>query len=228
MAVLNTAIGVLAGLLVFPLLFSFGLDVGSGGAGAVFVSVASAFASLGTVGRLLGVVFFAVVLLAALSSSISMLEIPVAYLVDEHGVSRAKATAGVACLVAIGAAACALSSSVFGLLANTLVNLLMTAGLCGFLLFVGWVLGSRALDEYRAGAGDVARAVDGPWLLFVGVLIPVFLLFTLFTSVASALGVPLGTHVLGVGLGGSAVALVAAIVVTALAVAGLRRPGSLV
>ncbi|WP_435095173.1 sodium-dependent transporter [Halarchaeum sp. P4] len=226
-AVLNTAVGVLAGLLVFPLLFSFGLDVGSGGPGAIFVSVASAFASLGLLGRALGVLFFAVVLLAALSSSISMLEIPVAYLVDEHGVSRAKATGAVTGLVAVGAAACALDKATFGLLANTLVNLLMTAGLAGFLLFVGWVLGSRALDEYRAGAGEFARSLATPWLLFVGVLIPIFLVFTLITGLLSALGVTVGQlDVLGVRVASSTLALAAAVVGVLLAVAGLRRPDS--
>ncbi|QLC32780.1 sodium-dependent transporter [Halarchaeum sp. CBA1220] len=227
-AVLNTGVGVLAGLLVFPLLFSFGLDAGSGGPGAIFVSVASAFASLGFLGRVLGVAFFGVVLLAALSSAISMLEIPVAYLVDEHDVPRSRATVGVAGLVSVGAAACALDASVFGLLANTLVNLLMTAGLAGFLLFVGWVLGRRALAEYEAGAGEFARSLGTPWLLFVGVLIPVFLLFTLITGLLPVLGVSITElDVMGVRVASSTLSLVAAVVVTLLAVAGLRRPDSM-
>jgi SNF family Na+-dependent transporter len=67
-------------------------------AGALFVSLASVFAQL-PFGRLLTVTFFGVVTLAALSSSISMLEIPVAYLVDEHDLDRRTATLALAGLV---------------------------------------------------------------------------------------------------------------------------------
>jgi len=226
-AVLNTAVGVLAGLLVFPLLFSFGLDVGSGGPGAIFVSVASAFSTLGLVGRALGAVFFAVVLLAALSSSISMLEIPVAYLVDERDVSRGRATGIMTGIVVVGAAICALDASVFSLFADTLVNLLMPTGLAGFLLFVGWVLGKNALSEYEAGAGPLGRALGSPWLLFVGVPIPIFLLFTVISRLLTTLGVSVAPlSVLGVTVASSTAVLAAAVVLTAIAVLGLRRPDS--
>ncbi|MEF8773860.1 MAG: sodium-dependent transporter, partial [Halobacteriales archaeon] len=96
-AVLNTVVGILAGVVVFPILFAFGSGAGAGGPGALFVSLAGAFSAL-PYGRAVGAVFFGVVALAALSSSISMLEIPVSYLVDEYGVSRRRVTAGLALL----------------------------------------------------------------------------------------------------------------------------------
>ncbi|MFB6079301.1 MAG: sodium-dependent transporter [Halarchaeum sp.] len=231
-AVLNTAVGVLAGLLVFPLLFGFDLTdaiQGSGGAGAIFVSVASAFATLGVFGRALGVLFFGVVLLAALSSAISMLEIPVAYLVDERGFSRGRATAAMTGVVVVGAGLCSLDADVFNLFAGTLVNILMPIGLAGFLLFCGWVLGADALAEYEAGAGSLARAVGTPWLVLVGALIPVFLLFTVITRLLPALGVSLGAlSMFGLTVAPSTVVLAAAVVLTVAAALGLRRPGSLV
>ncbi|RLM31770.1 sodium-dependent transporter, partial [Haloarcula sp. Atlit-120R] len=82
-AVLNTSVGVITGLVVFPLLFSQGInptETGTG-PGALFVGLAGAFAQL-PAGTLIATAFFGVVTLAALSSSISMLEIPVAFLVD--------------------------------------------------------------------------------------------------------------------------------------------------
>ncbi len=91
-AITNTFIGVLAGLVVVPLLFvqGAGVNVGevSGGPGAVFVSVPRALAALpggGWLGQLIGVVFFAVVFIAALSSAISLLEAAVALAVDTVG-----------------------------------------------------------------------------------------------------------------------------------------------
>jgi len=62
-AVFNLGIGILAGLVVFPLLFSFAPGPTEGGPGALFVGIAGAFASPPG-GRLLGAAFFLVVLLA--------------------------------------------------------------------------------------------------------------------------------------------------------------------
>lgn len=225
-AVLNTLVGVLAGLVVFPLLFALGAGVGSGGPGAVFVSIAAAFGTL-PYGGLLGTVFFGVVLLAALSSSISMLEIPVAYLVEEHGFSRHRAVLGLLVLFAVTSGACALSAPVFGFVAGTLVNLLLTAGLTGFLLFVGWVLGRHAVDEFRTGAGDRTGRLATPWLYAVAVVLPVFLLFTLVTGVLNALGVSLTPVVFGgVTLSASTLTVAAAVALALTAYATLRRPDS--
>jgi NSS family neurotransmitter:Na+ symporter len=180
-AVLNTLVGVLAGLVVFPLLFSLGVDPGSPGPGALFVSIAGAFARL-PAGTLVASAFFGVVALAALSSSISMLEIPVAFLVDEFGLDRRRAVAVALAVFAVTGAANALDSAVFQLFAVTLVDRLLTAGLAAFLLFVGWVLGKDALDEFRHGAGGLASSLGSVWLYAVGVVLPLFLVFTLLTS----------------------------------------------
>ncbi|MFC5368510.1 sodium-dependent transporter [Salinirubrum litoreum] len=189
-ALLNTAVGVLAGLVVFPLLFSQGIDptagpTAGGGPGAVFVSLAGAFSTL-PAGELVAVAFFGVVSLAALSSSISMLELPVSFLVDEFGVSRPVAVGGLLVLVGVTGSATALDQSLFGVVAGPVVDTMLTLGLTAFLLFVGWVLGRDAVVEFERGAGEFARQLSTPWLLVVGVLLPVFLLFTLFT----ALGLP--------------------------------------
>src|SRR6056297_3455464 len=68
-AVLNTLVGVLAGVVVFPIMFALVGEVGAGGPGALFVGLASAFATL-PYGQVVGAAFFGVVALAALSSSI--------------------------------------------------------------------------------------------------------------------------------------------------------------
>jgi len=191
-AVLNTGIGVLAGLVIFPLLFSLGISPGQGGPGALFVSLAGAFADL-PYSRVIGLVFFGVVLLAALSSAISIFEVLVAYLVDEHGTTRTRATGGVGGLFLITGTVAALSPSLFTLLADTVANLVLTAGLLGFLLFDGWVLGRVAIEEYRSGAGPVASLGARPWYYAVAVVLPLFLAFTLVSGLGTVLGVQVTT-----------------------------------
>jgi NSS family neurotransmitter:Na+ symporter len=182
-AVLNTFVGVLAGLVVFPLLFTLGISPGETGTGpgALFVGLAGAFSQL-PAGTLIATAFFGVVVLAALSSSISMLEIPVAFLADEYGLDRPVAVGVVGSLVAVTGSVCALDSAVFGFVAGTLVDVLLTGGLTAFLVFVGWVMGRDALAEYRSGAGSLGRRLATPWLFGVGVVLPLFLVFTLLTT----------------------------------------------
>ncbi|RLM48642.1 sodium-dependent transporter, partial [Halorubrum sp. Atlit-28R] len=132
-------------------------------------------------GTLIATTFFAVVTLAALSSSISMLEIPVAFLVDEYGVSRKHAVISMTAIVAVTGTVCAFNPAIFGFVAGTLVNILMTAGLAAFLLFVGWVMGRDAIEEFASGAGEFGRTLGTPWLFAVGVILPLFLVFTLLT-----------------------------------------------
>ena len=225
-AVLNTFVGVLAGVVVFPILFALGVGAGGGGPGALFVSLASAFAAL-PYGQVVGVVFFGVVVLAALSSSISMLEIPVSFLVDEYGLSRRAAVTSLTGVFAVTGAVCALDQGVFGFVAGTLVDLLLTGGLVGFMLFAGWVLGADAVTELQRGSGSFARSLATPWLYAVGVFIPVFLIFTFVSGLADAAGVAVGPlSLLGVTLGPTRILLVVTAVVAVASFLGLRRSRS--
>ncbi|USZ67822.1 sodium-dependent transporter [Halorussus salilacus] len=193
-AVLNTGVGVLAGLVVFPLLFAtFGELTGpaaGGGEGALFVGLAGAFSQV-PFGRALAMAFFGVVVLAALSSSISMLEIPVAYLVDEHDVERRTATLALAGVVLFTGGANALNPGLFGFVAGTLVDLMLTAGLAGFLVFVGWVLGKDAVEEFSTGASPGVRALGPAWLWSVRTILPLFLLGTLAVNLLALAGIGL-------------------------------------
>ncbi|WP_323190954.1 sodium-dependent transporter [Halostella sp. PRR32] len=191
-AILNLAIGVVAGLVVFPLLFTFADGPTGGGEGALFVSIAGAFADL-PAGRLIGIAFFLVVLLAALTSSISMLEIPVSYLVDQFDIDRSKATGGMFSLVFVTGAINAFNAEVFALIAGPIVSLLMILGLMGFMFYAAWVLGPDAVDEYLSGAGPVSSAVAVPWRYAIGTVFPLFLLFSFYSDGLSVAGFSLST-----------------------------------
>ncbi len=94
----DTTVAFLAGLLIFPLVFSQGLSP-SEGPGLVFVVLPGIFASLGALGPFVGAAFFLLLCFAALTSTISLLEIPVTYLVDEKGYSRTRVVIFTALLV---------------------------------------------------------------------------------------------------------------------------------
>lgn len=88
--VLDTLVAMLAGLAIFPIVFAAGLEPGAG-PGLVFQTIPIVFSGL-PLGSFLALVFFLLFAFAALSSSISMLEVSVAYLIDEKNWPRRRAT----------------------------------------------------------------------------------------------------------------------------------------
>jgi len=95
----DVGIAFLAGLMIFPFVFYQGLEP-TGGAGLIFVTLPGVFESLGGAwGTIVGSLFFLLLSFAALTSTVSLLEVPVAYLVDEHKMKRGKAVWGMAGLI---------------------------------------------------------------------------------------------------------------------------------
>ena len=90
---LDTAVGLLAGLLTFPVVISFGLGdaVTDSTIGTIFLSLPTGLGSIGLTGRIVAVAFFSLAYLAAITSSVSLLEVPVASLMDRWNWSRRKA-----------------------------------------------------------------------------------------------------------------------------------------
>lgn len=86
----DTLFGVIAGLVVFPAVFSFGLDPAAG-PGLIFVVLPQVFAQMPG-GGLYGAAFFLLLSIAALTSMVSLLEVPVAYAMQRWGWSRQRAS----------------------------------------------------------------------------------------------------------------------------------------
>jgi NSS family neurotransmitter:Na+ symporter len=95
----DTAVALLAGLAIFPIIFANGMSP-SAGPGLIFMSLPLAFQQM-PFGTLFGVLFFAMVSIAALTSAISMIEATVAYLNEKHGISRLKAAMGAGAVLLI-------------------------------------------------------------------------------------------------------------------------------
>ena len=93
----DVSIAFIAGLMIFPIVFSFGLNTSSGEEGLVFIALPEVFNTLGPIlGVVVGAFFFLLLSFAALTSTVSLLEVPVSYLVDEKKISRPKAVWGTA------------------------------------------------------------------------------------------------------------------------------------
>ncbi len=84
---MDTTFAILAGVAIFPALFAFGLEPASG-PGLVFVVVPQIFAKMGFIGPILSMIFFIALMIAALTSSVSLMEVVVAYLMDERKWTR--------------------------------------------------------------------------------------------------------------------------------------------
>ena len=168
-AAADTAISFLAGFTVFPIVFSHGLDPGSG-AGLVFVTLPLAFADM-PFGVVAAVAFFILLFVAALASAISMLELSVALLVRRRGWPRPRAALLSAIVCFLVGLASVLSfnlwsdwhplamlagferATVFDLLDEATSNLLLPIGGFALSLFAGWALPwSLLADELRLGA----------------------------------------------------------------------------
>jgi len=176
--VVNTLIGVLAGLVVFPILFSIGVSPDTSGPAAIFVAMASAFAQL-PAGRILGAGFFLVVLIAALSSAISLLEVTVAYFVDNRGMDRVKLSAAVGVALFVLGLPSAWDTAWLGWFDTLAYKLLLPLAVLFLLLFVGWVLADRALEELATGAGGGLPLFGPFWLWMVRTLVIAGVLVTL-------------------------------------------------
>ncbi|WP_049920046.1 sodium-dependent transporter [Halobiforma nitratireducens] len=177
----DTAIAFITGLIVFPILFTAGIDPADPGAGAIFVSLAAAFGDL-ALGWLIGAVFFGTVAIAALSSAISLMEVVVAYLIDERGVDRRVATVAIGLalfLLGIPSAYDLVLLDLFDLFADQI--LLVLGGLL-LMVFVGWALADLAVDELSRGIGDLG-SLGSAWIWAVRVPVVVVLFVALVLGV---------------------------------------------
>jgi NSS family neurotransmitter:Na+ symporter len=179
--VLNSAVGILAGLVAIPLLFVQGVEPGSGGAGALFVSLATAFAEL-PAGRLVGAVFFGVVLIAALSSAISLLEVVVSYAVDNYGARRPQITTALGGLIFLLGIPSALDTAWLTWFDTLAYQLLLPLSVLGVLVFIGWVYGRPAVEELLSGS-SMGAGVGATWLWLVRTAVILAVLLTLWLGV---------------------------------------------
>ena len=181
----DTMVALLAGLAIFPIVFANNLDPGEG-PGLIFVTLSTAFAQMPG-GVLIGTAFFAMLIFAALTSSISMLESMTARIYEIRGISRTAAagTIGAGTFLVglitvlsfstwentypLGQFAIFAGKTPFDLIDYLVSNVLMPLGGMLYALFAGWWLSrDSCLDEIGLDDGAMFKL----WLLLVRVVAP--------------------------------------------------------
>ena len=179
---LDTGIAFVTGLIVFPVLFAAGVGPADPGAGAIFIALAGAFADL-ALGWLLGVVFFGVLSIAALSSAISLMEVVVSYAIDEHGIDRRTATFAIGGGIFLLGLPVALIDLVFVDLYDILAaEILLVTGGTLLMILVGWIVSDQAIDELGKGIGDLG-SLGTVWIWLVRVPVVLVLLVSLYLAI---------------------------------------------
>jgi len=178
-----------AGLMVFPLIHSLGLQaaVGESTVGALFIALPGAFASMGSVGRVVGLFFFVVLAVGALTSAISLLEVVTASLMDEFRLPRRAAATGAGVVIAVLGVFPALDIGVLGLMDKIAGELLLLAGALAIAIFAGWRASVAVQDELRAGASRRWQACVRPIVLALRWLVPPIVAVALFSSMRETL-----------------------------------------
>lgn len=179
---LDTLVALLAGLMILPAVFAFGFDP-SAGPGLTFITLPAVFAQIPG-GQWFGLAFFALLAVAALTSSISLLETVVCYFTDERGMGRRKATVLVGL---IGFALGVPASLSLGVLSGVHVpgtemgvfdfmdflssKLMLPLGGLLLALFVGWRWAKPAEEALREGG--LPPAVARGWIFILRFVAPV-------------------------------------------------------
>ncbi|MBR1956369.1 MAG: sodium-dependent transporter [Bacteroidales bacterium] len=166
-----------AGMAIMPAVFAFGISPQTG-PGLVFETLPYVFGQM-PAGGFIAILFFLALLVAAVTSSISMLEVGVAYLVEEKKFSRIGAGALLFAICWVVGAVCSLSfgplshikidgGNIFDFFDNLSSNILMTLGSLLTVLFVGWRLKKTDVyDEFTNGGtlSTNARIFGVLWFL---------------------------------------------------------------
>ena len=165
-AVSDLMFALIAGMAIMPAVFAFGLNPQSG-PGLVFETLPFVFGQM-PAGGLVAILFFLALLVAALTSSISMLEVAVAYLVEEKKLSRVGACSLLFVICWIVGALCSLSfgplshiqidgGNLFDFFDNLSSNILMTLGSLLTVLFVGWRMKKTDVYDEFTNGGTLSR-----------------------------------------------------------------------
>lgn len=172
-AIADTVFALIAGCAIMPAVFAFGLSPQEG-AGLVFVTLPYIFANM-PLGGLIAILFFVALLLAALTSAISLLEVIIAFAVEEMHIRRSVAVPASLVLIMLLGALCSFSmnpdsglnffgKSLFDLFDYCTSNFMMTLGGILIVIFTGWKIGKKGIVKALTNDGTLQFPT---WLLDV-------------------------------------------------------------
>ena len=180
--ILDTLVAVLAGVMIFPAVFSFGIEPTTGPE-LVFITLPNVFEQL-PFGNIWSFVFFVLLALAALTSTISLHEVSTAYVHEEYHVSRKKAAIIVSVGVTIVGILCSLSMGVlssytlfglnfFNLLDFVTAKIMLPLGGMLICLFTGWYLDRRLVYAEVSNEGSLKVRFFRAYIFLVRYVAPI-------------------------------------------------------
>lgn len=188
--ILDTVVAIAAGLAIFPIIFSHGLDPASG-PGLIFVSLPIAFGDM-TAGTIIGTLFFLLITFAALTSSISLLEPSVEFLEERTSMNRMMSTITASVVIWLLGVAALLSFNLwadFTILGNGIFDLLdkltskfmlPLAGLAA-IVFVGWQMNQDSIKQ-ELGMSNGAWSL---WQIVAKFIAPIGVIIVFISSLMS-------------------------------------------
>ena len=192
---LDTAIAIMASMILFPFIFSRGMEAAQG-PGLVFISIPMAMGQM-TGGTFLAPLFFALLVFAALTSAISMLEVTTSYFIDERKWKRRKATTVSGALIALVGIPSALSGGTefFGADLAALIgknwfdsfdylssNWMLPLGGLGIAIYTAWRMDDAIRHDHFLSGSKLQFFYKG-WLLLLKFLVPVAIVLVFLRAV---------------------------------------------
>lgn len=188
----DTVIAILAGLAIFPAVFAYGIKPDTG-AGLAFMSLPLVFQQM-PLGNLFGALFFVLLTVAALTSSISILEVIVAYFTEEYNFSRTKITIWGASFVSLIGIICSLSNGVlkkytifnmnFMDLMNYLsANILLPLGGLLISIFVGYYMDKKIIKTQLYNNGTLNNKSLSLFMFLVKIVSPIAIIFVFLKGI---------------------------------------------
>jgi len=180
---MDTGVALLAGLAIFPALFAFGMEPAAG-PGLVFVVVPQIFAAMGGAGTVFSAIFFIALTVAALTSSVSLMEVVVAYLIDSRGMERKPAVyltsaimvvTGLLSSLSLGAMSGVtfLGVGAFDFFDILTDKIFLAIGGMILAIFCGWVLKKEDLEDELTNGGTIKFGLFNVWYALIKYVIPV-------------------------------------------------------
>lgn len=196
--IFDTVVAFLAGVMIIPAVFTFMGREGmqSSGPGLMFVSLPKVFSSMGGAGRVVGVLFFAMVLFAALTSAVSVMEAVVSSIMDQFHFSRIKAAVIETVIALVGGIVVCLgynkwyfelplpngaTAQILDIMDYISNNCLMPVVAIATCLLVGWVIKPKfIIDEVEKTGCKFGR--KGLYTVMIRYIAPVLLFILLLQS----------------------------------------------
>lgn len=193
--IFDTLVACLAGVMIIPAVFTFmGREgMAASGPSLMFVALPKVFAQMGGIGRIIGAVFFAMVLFAAVTSSVSIMEAIVSSFIDQFHIERHMAVLIIGLYTFImGTVVCLGYNKLFfdivlpngshaqvldlmDYISNSVLMPIVSIGTC---LLIGWIVGAdTVVDEAKKGGSRFGR--EGLYRIMIKYIAP-FLLIILF------------------------------------------------